>query len=1604
MKRLLVAVMLMIASSVYSASMGVVDISATLYNEQPAIAIIFDKAIDVKDNYDNFIEVMSANNATGQVSSKGIVDKGLQIVYYIGLENNAKYNVKVKKGLKGMNGELLAADYSKTITTNKLTPAAWFTSPGVVMLPSDRTVLPVTASNIDNVLVNFYRASVNSNKYWFSSNGNYEAYTGSMQYDLNNYEFVKSKSYNLNAINKQLNINIEVPKELFSKPGVYAAVMQYGGSYEKVPMTTFIISDIGIQVRKATDSKNFEIWTRSIETGAPIADVYIYTVHYSDKVVETATTNANGYATLAYNPKELYLIVAKKGDQYAIVNTGTPLDLSEFPVDGDRFTALQSYIYGPRDLYRGGETIKYNILVRNYDGNLVNPGSVNIKLYNSRGQQVDNKSVLLDSSYGYYQYSYDLENSAPTGQWRIELSVADLNDSYSFSVEDFMPETMRLTLGQPNEPLIVSKATATKISALGEYLYGAPAVGNTIEGRYNVRKAVNLSSKWKGYIFGDDTSSSIALNQYLDQKQLDKDGKASWDVSRNEAFKNSTDLSPIRVQYYVTLYESGGRAINRGKEYVYLPSGEAIGIRPQFKDYASTTGDNVFSIINVNDKEDAIGAKVAITLIKEDRNYYWDYNSDYGWRSGYTSVYYPISTREAELGTKPMEISYRFESGYYRLEVKNLNTGQKVNYDFSTGDWWQNDTGDGTITKPESLNLTFDKPSYTAGDTAKLTITSPYNGVGRVFVENHNGSLWQQNIKIDGNKTIINIPVANNWDTHDIYVSAYISRLESEMEKSQKSVVMGITPLNLNRENRKIALTLKHPESVEPNKDFEVIIKSNDPAKFGANTLVTLAVVDQGVLSLKAFETPDAWKYFFRKLGYSVRIWDNFWQVVHKYSNKMATRYGGDMMMAEMKAIAAAKGGALARADVKVVSIFTAPILLDHNGEARIKVNIPSFNGEVRLMALAFGKNSYGSTESTMKVAEPIISELSMPRFLATGDTTELTLDVQNMTGSAQRLTVTAKVAAPLQLYNTDVYKKDIQLESGKKTILKIPVRGVGTSGFGNIDISIDGYKSPIKKTWRLAVRPPYPAITKTKYDTLTPGKNITLFKDNLTGYVIDSATVSVDIQTLPPLGIETNLKYLLEYPYGCLEQTVSSTFPLLYANQEVRKKFNIKLPESIPNDAARREAVEYGIRRILAKQLSSGGFGYWDSNSPESPWGTVYAVELLNEAKRMGYTVDQNALNNANNRVNTYIRKDITSPWTEYYDNSNQFRISLKAYAAYVLSMEGKATLADVRYIYNGLAILSETPLPVYQLAVALKNAGDPAKAAEAYEKAQKMRWPEFRYYGDYSSTIRDRSWIVVIANQYAKQGNNKIAEMIFILSSELSKRSWLSTQESLRLFQAALQMDISGELKGVLSSPSNKEEVNTTGSFIKTYMAKRVADGLYFESKNKETNLYAKTEFVAYPIKSPSMLKDNATIERTYYDIEGRLLNISSVKVGDYVVVELAYGASLNTADGLIVDLVPAGFEIENQNLDNTKKLSSVKLPNRGQNGNIVYTEYRDDRLIMAVNMMVNTPYYSYYIMRAVTPGKYTNPTPYFEDMYRANVRSLGITAPESITISPR
>ncbi|MEB4676678.1 alpha-2-macroglobulin family protein [Enterobacteriaceae bacterium G50] len=1577
-------------------SLTLLDASEVQLEGASALVLTFSVPLDPNQDFSKTVHAVDKKN--GKIDGAWELAPNLKELRLRHLEPKRELIVTVDPELVAVNKETLGKGVEKTLSTRDIAPTVGFASRGSLLPGKVVEGLPVMALNVNNVDVNFYRvkpeslASFVSSWEYRNSLSNWESdellkmadlvYTG--RFDLNPERNTREK----------LLLPLKDIKPL-QQSGVYIAVMNQAGHYNySNAATLFTLSDIGLSAHRYHN--RLDVFTQSLENGAAQSAVDVQLLNEKGQTLAQANSDAQGHATLQTD-KEAALVLARKDGQTTLLDLKLPaLDLAEFAIAGAPGYSKQFFMFGPRDLYRPGETVILNGLLRDGDGKPLAEQPIKIDVVKPDGQVV--RSVVSKPVNGLYQLSYPLDSGAATGVWHIRANTGDnQRQEWDFHVEDFMPERLALNLSVEKTPL--TPEDDVKFGVVGYYLYGAPANGNTLQGKLFLRPLRDAVAALPGFQFGDIAEQN--LSRSLDEASLKLNEKGRGEVITSSQWQETH--SPLQVILQASLLESGGRPVTRRAEQAIWPAPELPGIRPQFAskavyDYRTDTTVNqpivdedsqaAFDIVYANAQGERKAVEgLQVRLIRERRDYYWNWSEDEGWKSQFDQK--DLVEGEESLNLKADEtgkVSFPVEWGAYRLEVKGPDdTLSSVR--FWAGYSWQDNSDGSGAARPDRVTMKLDKPSYKPGDTIKLHVAAPAAGKGYAMVESSEGPLWWQEITVPAEGLDLAIPVDKSWNRHDLYLSTLVVRPGDKSRSATPKRAVGVLHLPLGDENRRLNIALDAPAKMRPNQPLTVKVKVD--RKEGAapkQVNVLLSAVDSGVLNITDYTTPDPWQGFFGQKRYGADIYDIYGQVIEGQGRLASLRFGGDGD--ELK-----RGGKPPVNHVTIIAQQAQPVTLDENGEGTVTLPIGDFNGELRVMAQAWTDEDFGSSEDKVVVAAPVIAELNMPRFLAGGDTARLTLDITNLTDKTQTLNVQLAASGLIQLEGAQ--PAPITLKPGVRNIQFVPVSAKEGFGDGQVDITVSGLElpgetlPPVSKSWKLGVRPAFPAQTVNMGAALQPGESWNVPPDSLANFSPATVQGQLLLSGKPPLNLARYIRELKAYPYGCLEQTASGLFPSLYTNAAQLKTLGI----TGDSDEQRRAAVEVGISRILQMQRQDGGFALWDKEGPEENWLTAYAMDFLVRAGEQGYSVPADAINKGNNRLLRYLQEPGLMT-LRYSDDIAASRFAVQAYAAQVLARQQKAPLGALREIW-GRHAQAKSGLSLMQLGVALKAMGDAPRSEEAIQLALKTpRADKQRWIGDYGSVLRDNALMLALMeeNKLLPDAQNTLLQT---LSEQAFGERWLSTQESNALFLAGRSL---ADLPGNWQAQTSLEAAPLQSDKAQTRNLDADQLGALQVTNNGTQPLWLRLDATGYPEYSPEPVSNVLQIERQILGTDGRPKAISSLRSGDLVLVRLEINASQNVPDALVVDMLPAGLELENQNLANSSASladnvgEAQNLINQMQQADIQHMEFRDDRFVAAVAVNQNQPVTLVYLARAVMPGTYQLPQPQVESMYVPQWRATG------------
>jgi uncharacterized protein YfaS (alpha-2-macroglobulin family) len=1509
----------------------------------------------------------------------------------------------VDAGVVSVNKAKLAAEFISRLETADLQATVGFASRGSLLPTRLAEGLPVIALNVDKANVEFFRIKPEALPAFFS---NWRG-TSSLEYYeskelLSQADLVYEGRFDLNpARNTRETVLLPLSGiKALQEPGVYLAVMRASGTYAYAnPATVFTLSDIGLSVHRYAN--RLDAFTQALEGGKAIGDVELVLYDTDGKVVGQAKTDPAGHAQLPL-PAKAALVLAHKDQQTSMLRLdSSALDLAEFDITGPPSHPLQFFIFGPRDLYRPGETVLLNGLLRDNDGKEVKPQPISVEVRRP-DEQVSRKFVWDADASGLYQYQLQLADEAPTGRWQLVFDLGDGKPQlYEFQVEDFLPERLALELKGSDTP--IASADSAVFDITGRYLYGAPASGNSLTGLLYVRPLREAVPALPGYQFGSITETELKQDLEIEASTLDAQGKLSLNVESTWAKARS----PVQLILQASLQESGGRPITRRLVQSVWPAEQMPGVRPLFGDTASsedeydeaagmpqTDGDGPveFEVLVADSAGNKLAAdNVKVRLVRERRDYYWNYSDGDGWSYHYNEKFLNLNEETVSLKQgATAKVSFPVESGPYRVEVEDPHTGLISSMRFWAGYRWQ-DNAQGGAVRPDQVKLALDKPGYADGDTAKVTVTPPAAGKGYLLVESSEGPLWWQEIDVPAEGKTFDVPLDKKWARHDLYVSALVVRPGERKANVTPKRAVGLLHLPLERSQRKLALTVTAPEKMRPRQPLKLKVAArNADGSVPAQVRVLVSAVDVGILNITRYATPDPFASLFGRKEYGVDQLDVYGQLIEAGRNRLASlAFGGDAL---------AKGGKRPDTSVTIVALQSAPVTLNAQGEGEVSVDIPDFNGELRVMAQAWSADHYGMAEAKTVVAAPIIAELSAPRFLAGGDQTTVALDLSNLSGAAQKLTVMASAEGQLSLANGDL-GQSVQLAQGQRTTLRIPVRAQGGLGQGKFKVVVQGLVlpdenlPPFSREWTIGVRPAYPTVLK-HYRAALSDQAWSLPDGALEAFEPAGREAMLSLSNRPPLNLGEQIRGLEAYPYGCLEQTASALYPSLYADAATLKRLGIK-GES---DEVRKRKVELGIERLLGMQRHNGSFGLWNADGEEEYWLTAYVTDFLLRARDQGFAVPADALKKANERLLRYLQER-NQIEVSYSQNAEHTRFAVQAYAGLVLSRSQQAPLGALRSLFDRRTD-ARSGLPLVQLAVALEKMGDKPRAEQAMLAGLAAGRKGNEWLADYGSPLRDQALILALLEENSLAAST-FDQRLFALADELAATRYLSTQERNALFLAGRGLLAKPEAKWSASLLSGTQELTLSNEQSGAKLAgASLGSPLVVQNKGSET-LYQQLTISGYPTQAPTAGGENLSIRREYLGLDGEPANLNALKSGQLLLVHLEVKAQQRVPDALVVDLLPAGLELENQNL--AQSAASLEDASEAvkewrqsmENAGIKHQEYRGDRFVAALDLDGYNTVHLLYLARAVTPGTYRVPPPQVESMYRPGWQALGETA---------
>ncbi|QPB84237.1 hypothetical protein CWC22_015100 [Pseudoalteromonas rubra] len=1441
---------------------------------------------------------------------------------------------------------------------------------GPVVAKGSNQSIPITYQHIDAVDVELLR--LNSahdflSRYYLTD----KLYPSSLDRLQYAYDSVFADRFTLPTSTKKgtQSARLPIPKSLPS--GWYIIVLKAPGMFNDLQAKHLLLTDLGIQAKVFKRHASFQV--NRLSNGLPVAGARVK-AYRKHELLREAKTDTQGAVHFDITLNRDDIIVAEYGEQdepdlALLPIKEVPLDLSEYQIGGRPYQEQEAYIYSNRDLVKPGEALPVNILLRDADGVAIVDQPVTLSVTNPLQEEML-REQLSPQQGGFYSKRLHTGKSWPTGRYKVSVMLDPTAQSaighFEFQLEEFVPERMDLTFS--GQQPFVNAGSSMAVSVLGRYLFGSPAAGNTLKASLVHRAVRHYTGPYADFFVGEDFYLSNRF-QTLPDQHLSEQGTLALTLPTAPA---GALKSPVKTQVNFSLLESGGAAVQRQLSYTSWKSHPLPAVKPAQAEFKYATDAEFELALLSPDGQQLTSGELEVELSYDQGRYFWFYEEGIGWRRQSQPQWRSEARQTVMLNQNTHTVRFPVNWGNYRLTVTDINSQIKTVYDFYAG-WYRGYQQ--LKAKPQHLTVQLDKTHYQAGEIVTVELEAPADGQLQLALETDK-VLWSQSHTVRKGKTTLRVPLDKALARHDLYLSATL--LSGQSRTLQRH--FGIVPVRLAREDRELMLSLTLPDKIAPLKPLTVEIQADNMAgSETSNSWVTLSIVDKGILNLSRYYPVDPHHYLFNQRRYGGDVVDLY---SRRYDNRpdpfAQSRFGSDSNERSDN-----RNDDLVES--KTAILMTQPVKLI-DGKASITLDMPDYNGEVQIVATAFNQSQVGHYVDSRPVSSPVISELSVPRFLVPGDETSVTLDLHNVSGRKQTLSVSLQPSGPVQFTADTSFTVTLDDQAHWHKTLRLVVANAPLSHTATVQIELQSTDITQTRSWSVPVKAIEPDIVQATSLVLSPGQSHQISPALWQGLHVDKANAgTLYASHTPRLPIREYATALRAYPYGCAEQTTSKAWPFLLKHPQLdgalQQALQSKQAEAEQlNDP--RTLVSQAVQQLKTMQKPNGGFALWDSQGTEHPWLSAYVTEFLTEAhNRFPGTVPQSMLNRAHYRMLRYTRDNLVDDLSQDAYEAT----AAKSFAAYLASQRGQVSYSDLESLR-----ITDYPsrLSILHMASALANVGATQQAALLLRQASTLNRTD-TYISDYGSVLRDDAQSALILTKLAKhtalrtQSRALQASLLEQLPDQALK-TWLSTQERAALLRTAVHVN--------KADPDNpvRLEINDQQLQHPAVISHTLAQTMTLRNPHDEpvyVQLMAKGRLkldssIANEISPFNTLKTKRMVRRLF-DLNGQPLDKTRFKVGERVVVVLDLQTKEPVPDALLIERIPAGFVLENPALMQGFPVSQL-LPEHVTLTSTEHTEHRNDRYVAALKLTTQK-YQFAYVLRAETPGVYQVPPSYLESMYR-------------------
>ncbi len=1324
---------------------------------------------------------------------------------------------------------------------------------------------------------------------------------------------------------------------------------------ERLASCNVMSSNIGVTVKR---NNNQELWValNDILTVNPIENGEITVYNYQLQPIGKGKTNSEGLAEIKVSGLPFVLVAnSNKQTTYLRLVDGEENSTSRFDVGGEVIQkGLKGLLYGERGVWRPGDTLHLTFILDDKDKRIPAKHPVSFELYNPRGQFYT-KQISTEGINGFYTFTIPTSQNDPTGVWNSYVKVGGSTFHKPLRIETIKPNRLKINLKLPDE-LIQAESKVLTADLHSEWLTGAKAPNLKAQIELSLSRVNTQFKDFSNYQFNNPATQFVFQKQEVYKGELDQEGKANINIKLPEAKE-----APGMLQAYFTtqVFEPGGNASIYTQTIPYSPFDAYVGIQLNNGEEWITNEDHRIDLVVVDEKGKLINQReLEYEIYKLDWSWWWDNSSSYLSNYVNNTSHKPIQSDRLITSNGKAHLDFRVDYpnwGTYFIYVKDREgghaTGGTVYVDWPS---WRGRANRQDPSGISMLSFSVDKKEYKVGEKVTAIIPSASDGKALISLESGSRVLKQEWIPISSkDDTKYSFEVTPEM-APNVYVHVTLLQPHAQTVNDLPIRMYGVVPVFVTNENSKLIPQIEMPKELEPEKEFSITISE----KQGRSMTYTVAIVDEGLLDLTGFKTPNPWDAFNVREALGIRTWDMFDDVLGAQTGVFSSLFsiGGDEMLKQNDA-------KINR--FKPIVRFMGPFTLPKGKKQTHKVKLPMYIGSVRTMVVAGESGSYGNAEETTYVRSPLMLLSTLPRVVSTDEEISLPVNVFSFEKGIKEVSVSVQSS----FGNIEVVdnKKSIYFSEPGDQVVYFNLRTKGSTGKEVIKVMVQGGSKTAHETTEIEVRNPNPAIMLRQNKTVEGNKTEKIAYDwKEKGEVL---WTNLEVSRMPSFNLSQRLDYLDNYEHLCTEQLTSKALPFLYLSD-----FK-KLSEE--EEQKNKEEVQRIIQLIYGRQLGNGGFEFWPGMNRAHDWLTSYVGQFLLLAQEKGYAVQSLVLDRWKN-----YQQQTSQSWTPATRKGwSTILDTEQAYRLYTLALANTPN----RGAMNRLKELKNLSLSAkWRLAAAYALDGKKTTAEELVFNASTTVEVDENQNVIFGSSIRDNAMILETLLLLGK--DNEAIDLGEKIAKELATENYYSTQSTAYAIyaMAGLSNQFAKVLKFDYTFNNQTTTINSAQAFYQTDLFSKEKSGeLTFANLTEgKLNVTLTTKIQPLEDKSPS-IAENIQIDVKYTDREGNLVSPYVLEQGAefYALVKVAnISGRIDLRHLALTYILPSGWELFNTRMYDEDT-------NHSMTSTYTYQDIRDDRVHTYFDLPRNTNKVFTFRIQAAYKGKYILPAVQCEAMYDLN-----------------